>query len=31
MLDVLHANTTFDGLWIDMNEITSFCNGECGF
>ena len=19
----------YDGLWLDMNEATGFCNGEC--
>ena len=25
----LHTATDFDGIWIDMNEATSFCDGEC--
>jgi hypothetical protein len=19
----------YDGIWLDMNEATGFCNGEC--
>jgi alpha-glucosidase (family GH31 glycosyl hydrolase) len=25
----LHALFPFDGIWLDMNEATGFCNGEC--
>jgi alpha-glucosidase (family GH31 glycosyl hydrolase) len=28
-LNGLHKLTEFDGIWIDMNEATTFCNGEC--
>jgi len=24
-----HAMAQFDGMWIDMNEIINFCNGDC--
>jgi alpha-glucosidase len=25
-----HANVNFDGIWIDMSEVSSFCVGSCG-
>lgn len=25
----LHDLIPFDGIWLDMNEATGFCNGEC--
>jgi alpha-glucosidase len=25
-----HSNIAFDGIWIDMNEVSSFCVGSCG-
>lgn len=25
-----HQNIPFDGAWIDMNEVSSFCDGSCG-
>lgn len=25
-----HAKVPFDGMWIDMNEASSFCVGSCG-
>ena len=25
-----HDNIYFDGIWIDMSEISSFCIGSCG-
>jgi len=28
-LKALHDQVPFDGLWLDVNEATTFCNGEC--
>jgi hypothetical protein len=28
-LNDLHAVAPFDGLWLDMNEATGVCDGEC--
>lgn len=25
-----YANVSFDGMWIDMSEVFSFCVGSCG-
>ncbi|KUI70834.1 Alpha-glucosidase [Cytospora mali] len=25
-----HHNVSFDGIWIDMSEVSSFCVGSCG-
>ena len=29
MLDVLYESLEFDGIWLDMNEASSFCDGTC--
>jgi alpha-glucosidase (family GH31 glycosyl hydrolase) len=28
-INALYNLFPFDGLWLDMNEATGFCNGEC--
>lgn len=27
---IWHENIDFDGIWLDMNEVSSFCTGSCG-
>jgi len=29
-LGLWHQNISFDGIWIDMSEVSSFCVGSCG-
>jgi alpha-glucosidase len=29
-LALYHENVEFDGIWMDMNEASSFCVGSCG-
>ena len=29
-LNTWHGNVSFDGIWIDMSEVSSFCVGSCG-
>ncbi|KXX75580.1 Alpha-glucosidase [Madurella mycetomatis] len=29
-LSLWHEKVAFDGLWIDMSEVASFCVGSCG-
>lgn len=29
-LTTWHSNFSFDGIWIDMSEVSSFCVGSCG-
>jgi alpha-glucosidase (family GH31 glycosyl hydrolase) len=30
-LTKFHNMVPFDGIWIDMNEVANFCDGECKF
>lgn len=29
-MTIWHQNIPFDGIWIDMSEVSSFCVGSCG-
>lgn len=29
MLNLLYEKIKFDGVWLDMNELSNFCNGPC--
>lgn len=28
--EMWHSNVSFDGAWLDMSEVSSFCVGSCG-
>jgi len=28
-INALFDEVEYDGLWLDMNEATGFCDGEC--
>ncbi|MCJ1309619.1 hypothetical protein MMC25_003279 [Agyrium rufum] len=30
-VDTWYSDVKFDGIWIDMSEVSSFCVGSCGF
>jgi alpha-glucosidase len=29
-MSIWHQNISFDGIWLDMSEVSSFCYGSCG-
>jgi len=30
MLTITDETVGFSGIWLDMNEVSNFCNGQCG-